>query len=149
MKKFFVIFVLIFSVSLLFAENEPTNKNNNSVSPEQEKSSSLPNDQQEYSRPYMGWGIPAIIIGSIWMGGMIGFSVTAANCADNNDCSISEGLAWSYAAVASGLLGAGLIVSGALFTTIKKPRKPKSVSVKNLSVSPIKNGVYASAGFTF
>ena len=151
MKKLFVIFVLIFSVSMLFAENEATNKNNNSVSPEQEKSSSLPNDQQTYSRPYMGWGIPAIIIGSMGIAGMIAFSTAAASCADTDmdDCSLSEGLAWSYAAIASGFLGTGLIVSGAIFTTIKKPQKPKSVSVNNLSVSPMKNGVYASAGFNF
>ena len=148
MKKFFIIFVLIFSVSLLFAENEPTNKNNNSVSPEQEKSSSLPNDQQEYSRPYLGWGIPAIFIGGLGIAGMIGFSVAAASCYDDFD-HMAEWIGFSYAAAFSGLLGAGLIVSGALFTTIKKPRKPKSVSVNNLSVSPIKNGVYASAGFTF
>ena len=148
MKKFFVIFVLIFSVSLLFAENEPTNKNNNSASPEQEESSSLPNDQQEYSRPYMGWGIPAIIIGSMGIAAMIAFSAAAADFDDEFD-TMDTWVGFSYAAVASGLLGAGLIVSGALFTNIKKPRKPKSVSVNNLSVSPIKNGVYASAGFTF
>lgn len=149
MKKLFVILVLIFSVSLLFAENEATNRNNNSVSPEQEKSSSLPNDQQTYSRPYMGWGIPAIIIGSMGIVGMMGFSNAAASCNADYDCSISEWAGWSYAAIASGFLGAGLIVSGAIFTTIKKPQKPKSVSVNNLSVSPMKNGVYASAVFNF
>ena len=150
MKKLFVILVLIFSVSLLFAENEATSsRNNNSVSPEQEKSSSLPNDQQTYSRPYMGWGIPAIIIGSMGIVGMMGFSNAAASCNADYDCSISEWAGWSYAAIASGFLGAGLIVSGAIFTTIKKPQKPKSVSVNNLSVSPMKNGVYASAGFNF
>lgn len=149
MKKLFVILVLIFSVSLLFAENEATNsRNNNSVSPEQEKSSSLPNDQQTYSRPYMGWGIPAIIIGSMGIALMIGFSTAAASCYDDFD-HMGEWIGFSYAAAFSGLLGAGLIVSGAIFTTIKQPRKPKSVSVNNLSVSPTKNGVYASAGFNF
>jgi len=149
MKKLFVILVLIFSVSLLFAENEATNsRNNNFVSPEQEKSSSLPNDQQTYSRPYLGWGIPAIIIGSMGIAGMIAFSTAAASCYDDFD-HMGEWVELSYAAAFSGLLGAGLIVSGAIFTTIKKPQKPKSVSVNNLSVSPIKNGVYASAGFNF
>jgi hypothetical protein len=148
MKKIFAVFVLIFSVFLLFAENEPTSGNNNFTSPKQEKSSSLPNDQQTYSRPYLGWGIPAIFIGGLGIAGMIGFSVAAASCYDDFD-HMAEWIGFSYAAAFSGLLGTGLIVSGAIFTTIKKPQEPKSVSVNNLSVSPIKNGVYASAGFNF
>ena len=146
-----------FEASAEIAKSE--NSTNDSIAQAEQTQQQAPSQQNQQIRtyrPYMGWGIPLIIIGAGALANMAWTSAVAVYYLDNGgDCSWGscEGNdeAWAgytTAAVMSGVLGAGLLVTGAILTSIKKPIN-QNFTLNNLSVTPTQGGMFASAEFSF
>ena len=140
-----------FEASAEIAKSE--NTASNSIAPTehtQQQSLSQQNQQIRTYRPYVGWGIPLIIVGSGSIGAMIAYSVVAAYYADDDyyDEHNDGWAGYTTAAVMSGVLGTGLLITGAILTSIKRPVN-QNFTLNNLSIAPTKGGMFASAGFSF
>lgn len=116
----------------------------------------------EYYRPYLGAGVPLIVIGSvsflIMMPAMGTMAFAASDACEGKDWDFCEELhdnnkkhhtAWTVGSVMTGVVGAGMIAVGSWLTTIEKPRKNQSVQLNSVAVLPKKNGMFASIGFKF
>lgn len=98
--------------------------------------------------PYRAWGTALIIVGAASIGLMAGASYGASEYALANNYPGWAG--YTTASVAFGVLGGGLLATGtALFLIKRKPPENCNVSLNNLSVAPTKDGMFASAGFSF
>ena len=145
-----------FEASAEIAKSE--NSTNDSIAQAeqtQQQAASQQNLQIRTYRPYLGWGIPLIIIGAGALANMAWTSAVAVYYVDNGDeCGWSEcgdDEAWAgytTAAVMSGVLGTGLLITGAILTSIKRPVN-QNFTLNNFSVTPTKGGMFASAGFAF
>lgn len=177
MKKFLMVLVLIFGVFFVFADGEKDDKSTceyarkaqsvqvwkiylkkfpdglcsfeAEIAIAKSEDPGINNDSvyqtKENYRPYALVGIPLIVGGALELVNMSLFSAIAAYESSEDDGS------WGYfttAAVTSGVLGVGLLVTGAVLTSIKRPINQKS-ALNNLSVTPTKGGMFASARFSF
>ena len=153
MKKICLLFILLAFSFQLFAEESPV----------------------ETYHPYKKAGISLIVTGAVVMaGGIAGFHLAsdkefdkyekmkdpdnaAAAVAENEKESEYLKRARNYRKkantyrsleIAAGVLGGELVLSGIIITAIKR-KKTEAVSLSNISVSPSKEGFFASAGFEF
>ena len=98
--------------------------------------------------PYRPWGTALMLVGSLSIGVMSYTAYTARIFERDNDYHPWAG--WTTASVAFGVLGGGLLATGTALLFIKrKPPENCNVSLNNLSVAPTKDGMFASAGFSF
>ena len=115
----------------------------------------------EYYRPYLGAGVPLIVIGSIsfivMMPAMGTMAFAASDACEGKDWDFCEELhdnnkkhhtAWTVGSVMTGVVGAGMIAVGSWLTSIEKP-KNLPVEVSGFSILPSKKGMFASLGFKF
>lgn len=115
-----------------------------------------------YYRPYLGAGIPLIVIGSvsfaIMMPAMGTMAFAASDACEGKDWGFCEQLhdnnkkhhtAWTVGAVMTGVVGAGMIAVGSWLTSIQKPREDQCVTLEGVAVLPTKDGMYASIGLGF
>ena len=136
-----------FEASAEIAKSE--NSTNDSIAQAEQTQQQAPSQQNQQIRtyrPYMGWGIPLIIIGAGALANMAWTSAVAVYYLDNGNDEAWAG--YTTAAVMSGVLGTGLLITGAILTSIKRPID-QNFTLNNLSVTPTKGGMFASAGFTF
>jgi len=113
----------------------------------------------EYYRPYLGVGVPLVVLGSIsvlvLMPSMGAMAFAASDgCKDKDwdfceQCRNDHHTAWTTGAVLTGVLGAGMIVTGSWLITVQKPRENQVVRLNNFAVMPTKKGMMASVGFKF
>jgi hypothetical protein len=113
----------------------------------------------EYYRPYLGVGVPLVVLGSIsvlvLMPAMGAMAFAASDgCKDKDwdfceQCRNDHHTAWTTGAVLTGVLGAGMIVTGSWLITVQKPRENQVVRLNNFAVMPTKKGMMASVGFKF
>lgn len=113
----------------------------------------------EYYRPYLGVGVPLVVLGSIsvlvLMPSMGAMAFAASDgCKDKDwdfceQCRNDHHTAWTTGAVLTGVLGAGMIVTGSWLITVQKPRENQVVRLNNFAVMPTKKGMMASVGFNF
>ena len=113
----------------------------------------------EYYRPYLGVGVPFVVIGSIsvlvLMPAMGAMAFAASDgCKDKDwdfceQCRNDHHAAWTTGAVLTGVIGAGMIVTGSWLITVQKPRENQVVRLNNFAVMPTKKGMMASVGFNF
>lgn len=116
----------------------------------------------KYYRPYMGAGIPLIVIGSVsfalMMPAMGTMAFAASDACEGKDWGFCEELhennkkhhtAWTVGAVMTGVVGAGMIAVGSWLTSIQKPRENQCVTLNGVAVLPTKEGMYASIGLGF
>ena len=116
----------------------------------------------EYYRPYLGAGVPLIVIGSIsfmvMMPAMGTMAFAASDACEGKDWGFCEELhennkkhhtAWTVGSVMTGVVGAGMIAVGSWLTSIEKPRENQYVTLNNVAILPTKEGMYASVGFNF
>ena len=116
----------------------------------------------EYYRPYLGAGVPLIVIGSVsflvMMPAMGAMAFAASDACEGKDWGFCEELhdnnkkhhtAWTVGSVMTGVLGAGMIAVGSWLTTVQKPRENQCVTLNNVAILPTKEGMYASVGFDF
>ena len=116
----------------------------------------------EYYRPYLGAGVPLIVIGSvsflIMMPAMGTMAFAASDACEGKDWDFCEELhdnnkkhhtAWTVGSVMTGVVGAGMIAVGSWLTSVEKPRKNQPLQLSAVSVLPKKNGMFASVGFKF
>lgn len=115
----------------------------------------------EYYRPYLGAGVPLIVIGSVsfivMMPAMGTMAFAASDACEGKDWDFCEELhennkkhhtAWTVGSVMTGVVGAGMIAVGSWLTSIEKP-KNLPVEVSGFSILPSKNGMFASLGLKF
>ena len=110
-------------------------------------------------RPYIGIGIPLVVLGSVsvavLMPAMGAMAFAASDqCKDKDwefckQCRNDHHGAWTAGAVLTGIFGAGMVVTGSWLISVKKPAENQYVRLNNVAVVPTKNGVFASAGFEF
>jgi len=116
----------------------------------------------KYYRPYLGAGIPLIVIGSVsfalMMPAMGTMAFAASDACEGKDWGFCEQLhdnnkkhhtAWTVGAVMTGVVGAGMIAVGSWLTSIQKPRENQCVTLEGVAVLPTKDGMYASIGLGF
>ena len=113
----------------------------------------------DYYRPYLGVGVPFVVLGSlsvvILMPAMGAMAFAASDgCKDKDwdfceQCRNDHHTAWTTGAVLSGVIGAGMIVTGSWLITVQKPRENQYVKLNNVAVVPTKKGMMASVGFNF
>lgn len=116
----------------------------------------------KYYRPYLGAGIPLIVIGSVsfalMMPAMGTMAFAASDACEGKDWGFCEQLhdnnkkhhtAWTIGAVMTGVVGAGMIAVGSWLTSIQKPRENQCVTLEGVAVLPTKDGMYASIGLGF
>ena len=134
------------------------------------------NNTNSTYRPYKTAGISLIVVGAlVAAGGIAGFHIATdkqldkykkiKDCDTLYDALVKEGLssdeyfnkynryrdkAKTFRAleITSGVIGGSLLVTGIVFTAIKK-EKTQDVSLTNISVMPSNEGFYASLGFEF
>jgi len=119
-------------------------------------------DKIKYYRPYLGAGIPLIVIGSVsfalMMPAMGTMAFAASDACEGKDWGFCEELhennkkhhtAWTVGAVMTGVVGAGMIAVGSWLTSIQKPRENQCVTLNGVAVLPTKEGMYASIGLGF
>lgn len=115
----------------------------------------------KYYRPYLGAGVPLIVIGSvsfmIMMPAMGTMAFAASDACEGKDWDFCEELhdnnkkhhtAWTVGSVMTGVVGAGMIAVGSWLTSIEKP-KNMPVEVSGFSILPSKKGMVASVGLKF
>jgi len=115
-----------------------------------------------YERPYLGVGIPLVVLGSLSVAvlmpamGTMAFAASDACegkdwgfCTELHENNKSHHTAWTVGAVMTGVVGAGMIVTGSWLITIKKPRENQKIELSNAAVLPTKDGMFASLGFKF
>ena len=115
----------------------------------------------EYYRPYLGAGVPLIVIGSvsfiIMMPAMGTMAFAASDACEGKDWDFCEELhdnnkkhhtAWTVGSVMTGVVGASMIAVGSWLTSIEKP-KNMPVEVSGFSILPSKKGMVASVGLKF
>ena len=116
----------------------------------------------EYYRPYLGAGVPLIVIGSIsfmvMMPAMGTMAFAASDACEGKDWGFCKELhdnnkkhhtAWTVGSVMTGVVGAGMIAVGSWLTSVEKPRENQCVTLNNVAILPTKEGMYASVGFNF
>lgn len=113
----------------------------------------------EYYRPYLGVGVPLVVIGTIsvlvLMPSMGAMAFAASDgCKDKDwafceQCRNDHHTAWTTGAVLSGVVGAGMIVTGSWLVSVQKPRENLNVTLNSFTIVPRKNGMFASIGFKF
>lgn len=116
----------------------------------------------KYYRPYLGAGIPLIVIGSVsfalMMPAMGTMAFAASDACEGKDWGFCEELhdnnkkhhtAWTVGSVMTGVVGAGMIAVGSWLTSIQKPRENQCVTLNGVAVLPTKEGMYASIGLGF
>lgn len=116
----------------------------------------------KYYRPYLGAGIPLIVIGSVsfalMMPAMGTMAFAASDACEGKDWGFCTELhennkkhhtAWTVGAVMTGVVGAGMIAVGSWLTSIQKPRENQCVTLEGVAVLPTKDGMYASIGLGF
>ena len=115
----------------------------------------------KYYRPYLGAGVPLIVIGSvsfmIMMPAMGTMAFAASDACEGKDWDFCEELhennkkhhtAWTVGSVMTGVVGAGMIAVGSWLTSIEKP-KNQPVEVSGFSILPSNKGMFASLGLKF
>ena len=112
-----------------------------------------------YSRPYIGLGIPMVVIGSLSVIGLMpamgAMAFAASDTCKNKDSRFCEELrnddhtAWTTGAVLTGVLGAGMIITGSWLVSVKKPLENQYIEVTELALAPTEKGFFASFGFNF
>ncbi len=118
-------------------------------------------EKVKYYRPYLGAGVPLIVIGSvsfmIMMPAMGTMAFAASDACEGKDWDFCEELhennkkhhgAWTAGSVLTGVLGAGMIAVGSWLTSIEKP-KNMPVEVSGFSILPSNKGMFASLGLKF
>ena len=115
--------------------------------------------KMHYSRPYLGAGIPMIVLGSLsvalLMPAMSAMALAASDTGKDKDSKFwtelrnDDHAAWTAGAVLSGVLGAGMVAVGGWMVTVKKPLQNQYVEVTELSVVPTNEGMFASFGLKF
>ncbi|MBO4710482.1 hypothetical protein J5681_01030 [bacterium] len=116
----------------------------------------------EYYRPYLGAGVPLIVIGSVsfivMMPAMGTMAFAGSDACEGKDWDFCEELhdnskkhhtAWTVGSVMTGVVGAGMIAVGSWLTSIEKPRENQCVTLEGVAVLPTKDGMYASIGLGF
>ena len=116
----------------------------------------------KYYRPYLGAGIPLIVIGSVsfalMMPAMGTMAFAASDACEGKDWDFCEELhdnnkkhhtAWTVGSVMTGVVGAGMIAVGSWLTSVEKPRENQCVTLEGVAVLPTKDGMYASIGLGF
>ncbi len=117
----------------------------------------------KYYRPYEGVGIPLVVLGSlsvvVLMPAMSFMAFAASDACEGVDWGdwfkdLHNGnkknhTAWTTGAVLTGVLGAGMIVTGSWLISIKKPREDQFVKLNSVALVPTKEGMFASVGFAF
>ena len=116
----------------------------------------------KYYRPYLGAGIPLIVIGSVsfalMMPAMGTMAFAASDACEGKDWGFCEELhennkkhhtAWTVGSVMTGVVGAGMIAVGSWLTSVEKPRENQCVTLEGVAVLPTKDGMYASIGLGF
>ena len=112
-----------------------------------------------YYRPYKGIGIPLLVLGSVSVAllmpamGTMAFAASDS-CKDKDwdfceQCRNNHHAAWTTGAVLTGVIGAGMIVTGSWLISVQKPRENQYVTLNGIAVLPTKEGMYASLGFNF
>ena len=115
----------------------------------------------KYYRPYLGAGVPLIVIGSvsflIMMPAMGTMAFAASDACEGKDWDFCEELhennkkhhtAWTVGSVMTGVVGAGMIAVGSWLTSIEKP-KNMPVEISGFSILPSNKGMFASLGLKF
>lgn len=115
----------------------------------------------KYYRPYLGAGVPLIVIGSvsflIMMPAMGTMAFAASDACEGKDWDFCEELhennkkhhtAWTVGSVMTGVVGAGMIAVGSWLTSIQKPRN-LPVEISGFSILPSNKGMFASLGLKF
>lgn len=113
----------------------------------------------KYYRPYKGIGIPLLVLGSVSVAllmpamGTMAFAASDS-CKDKDwdfceQCRNNHHAAWTTGAVLTGVIGAGMIVTGSWLISVQKPRENQYVTLNGIAVLPTKEGMYASVGFDF
>lgn len=118
-------------------------------------------EKVKYYRPYLGAGVPLIVIGSvsfmIMMPAMGTMAFAASDACEGKDWDFCEELhennkkhhtAWTVGSVMTGVVGAGMIAVGSWLTSIEKP-KNQPVEVSGFSILPSNKGMFASLGLKF
>ena len=95
----------------------------------------------KYYRPYLGAGIPLIVIGSVsfalMMPAMGTMAFAASDACEGKDWGFCEELhennkkhhtAWTVGSVMTGVVGAGMIAVGSWLTSVEKPRENQCVN---------------------
>ena len=113
----------------------------------------------KYSRPYIGIGIPMVVIGSLSVIGLMpamgAMAVAASDTCKDKDSGFctevrnDDHTAWTTGAVLSGVVGAGMVVTGSWLVSVQKPRKNQNVTLNSFTIVPRKQGMFASIGFKF
>ena len=116
----------------------------------------------KYYRPYLGAGIPLIVIGSVsfalMMPAMGTMAFAASDACEGKHWGFCEELhennkkhhtAWTVGSVMTGVVGAGMIAVGSWLTSVEKPRENQCVTLEGVAVLPTKDGMYASIGLGF
>ncbi len=93
-----------------------------------------------YYRPYMGLAITFAIFSGLSLGTSLALTFIAIE--EDQWKGFGEG------ALATGLVGTALLISSVILKNIERPINNK-VSLKNLSITPIKGGMFASIGMGF
>ena len=137
-----------------------------SPEPEQPAEPAQPRSEKpqkiKYYRPYLGAGIPLIVIGSVsfalMMPAMGTMAFAASDACEGKDWDFCEELhdnnkkhhtAWTVGSVMTGVVGAGMIAVGSWLTSVEKPRENQCVTLEGVAVLPTKDGMYASIGLGF
>ena len=115
----------------------------------------------KYYRPYLGAGVPLIVIGSvsflIMMPAMGTMAFAASDACEGKDWDFCEErhennkkhhTAWTVGSVMTGVVGAGMIAVGSWLTSIQKPRN-LPVEISGFSILPSNKGMFASLGLKF
>lgn len=113
----------------------------------------------KYYRPYKGIGIPLLVLGSVSVALLMPAMGTMAFAASDSckgkdwdfceQCRNNHHAAWTTGAVLTGVIGAGMIVTGSWLISVQKPRENQYVTLNGIAVLPTKEGMYASLGFGF
>ncbi len=113
----------------------------------------------KYYRPYKGIGIPLLVLGSVSVALLMPAMGTMAFAASDSckgkdwdfceQCRNNHHAAWTTGAVLTGVIGAGMIVTGSWLISVQKPRENQYVTLNGIAVLPTKEGMYASLGFNF
>ena len=116
----------------------------------------------KYERPYLGIGIPFVVLGSLSaavlmpaMGAMAVAASDVCNTDENKDgefckkCRTDNHTAWTVGAVMTGVVGAGMIITGSWLISVKRPRQNQNVELNNVAILPTKDGMFASVGLNF
>ena len=138
-----MLFVLLFAVFTMFAEEQPADAPNEEKNYEREKERTyvvLAYEPVLYYRPYKVVGISLLAVGlaADVVGGIVYYTGV-----------LKDDTPMMYGGLITSIVGVPMWITGIVLFSIRKPVPNQSVELNNFSISPTKGGAYASLGLNF